>query len=69
MNPIIPQARGKIVPLLFFYKNIGLHCVVANVLDCDIVVSEFEHQSDYHIHFRTNTPEKGINPRYSKAIG
>ena len=29
--------------------------VVANVLDCDIVVSEFEHQSRYYVHFWTNT--------------
>ena len=35
-------------------------CVVANVLDCDIVVSEFELQSRYYVHFQTNTLSKGI---------
>ena len=28
---------------------------VVNVLDCDIVVSKFELQSRYYIHFCTNT--------------
>ncbi len=36
--------------------------VVANLLDCDIVVSEFKLQSCYYIHFRTNTLGKGMNP-------
>ena len=35
--------------------------VVANVLDCDIVVSEFALQSYYYIHFQTNTLEKYMN--------
>ena len=30
-------------------------CVVANVLDCDIVLSEFELKSRYYIHF-PNSP-------------
>ena len=30
-------------------------CVVANVLDCDIVVSGFKLQSCYYVHFWTNT--------------
>ena len=34
---------------------------VANVLDCKIVVSEFELQSLYYVHFRANNPEKGMN--------
>ena len=29
--------------------------IVAYVLDCDIIVSEFELQSCYYIHFWTNT--------------
>ena len=36
--------------------------VVAKVLDCDIIVNEFELQSHYYVHFRTNTVEKGMNP-------
>ena len=41
----------------------GPHGVVVNVLDCDIVVSEFELLSHYYIHFRTNnnTIGKGMN--------
>ena len=33
--------------------------VVANVLDCHIVVSEFE--LHYYVHFRTNTLRKDMN--------
>ena len=34
----------------------GNRCdAVANVLDSDILVSEFELQSRYYVHFRTNT--------------
>ena len=36
--------------------------VVVNVQDCDIVVSEFELNSHYYVHFRTNTLGKGMNP-------
>ena len=32
-----------------------LRGVVAKVLDCDIVVSEFEFRSCYHVQFRTNS--------------
>ena len=35
--------------------------LMANVLDCDIVVSEFEIQSLYYFHFRINTHGKDIN--------
>ena len=47
------------------YKRITLRLctrsVVANVLDCNTVVSEFEIQSHYYVHFWTNIPEKGMN--------
>ena len=43
-------------------------CVEANVLNCDIVVSEFELQSCYYVHFRTNALPKGINPPYPSAV-
>ena len=36
--------------------------VVSNVLDCDIVVSEFELNSRYYGHFRTNTLQKDMKP-------
>ena len=36
------------------------HGVMAKVLDCDIVVRMFEHQSHYYIHCQINTPGKGM---------
>ena len=42
---------------------------VANVLDCDNVVSEFELQSSYYIHFRIDTFGKGINPLLPMNMG
>ena len=35
--------------------------VVANVLDFDIVVIEFELQSHYYVHFQIHTVRKGMN--------
>ena len=35
--------------------------VAANVMDYDIVVSEFELRSRYYVHFRANIFGKGIN--------
>ena len=35
--------------------------VVANVLNCDLAVSEFELQSLCYAHFRTNTLGKDMN--------
>ena len=43
--------------------------VVANVLDCDIVGSEFELESHYHVHFQTNAPGKGMKPLIPSAMG
>ena len=34
---------------------------MANVLACDAVVSEFELQSRYYVHFQNNTLRKGMN--------
>ena len=36
--------------------------VVSNVVDWDISVIEFDLQSLYYDHFRTNTLVKGMNP-------
>ena len=45
-----------------FQSNTGLPCsVVANELDCDMVVSEFDLQSRDYVQFWTNTIGKGIN--------
>ena len=40
----------------------GLRGIVANVLDCGLEVNEFEFQSRYYVHFRTNNLGKGMNP-------
>ena len=56
--------------MLIIFENICLnhrcllgnpHDVVANVLNYDIVVSEFEIHSYFYIHFQTNTFDKGMN--------
>ena len=41
--------------------NENHHDVVANVLDCHSIVSEFEFQSRYYIHFLINILEKGMD--------
>ena len=33
---------------------------MAKVLNYDLEVNEFEFQSCYYVHFRTNTPGRGI---------
>ena len=38
------------------------HRVTVKSLNYEIVVSEFELQSRYYVHFRTNTIGKGMNP-------
>ena len=43
--------------------------VMVKALDCGIVISEFELQSYYNIHFRTNTLKKGMNPLYPPRYG
>ena len=43
--------------------------VMVEVLDCEIVVSEFELQSCSYVHFRINNLEKGMNPLILSAMG
>ena len=38
--------------------------VVANALDCDIMVNDVDLQSPHNIHFRTNTHDQVIEPPY-----
>ena len=45
------------------------HGVMVEAMDCGIVVSEFELQSRYYVHFRTNTLGKGMNPLILLAMG
>ena len=42
---------------------------MVNVLDCNIIVSEFELQSRYFVHFRTRTFQKGMNPLILPSMG
>ena len=42
---------------------------VVKVMDCGIVVSKFELQSCYYVHFRTNTLGKGMNCLIIPAMG
>ena len=39
------------------------------IMDCEIVVSEFVLQSRYYVHFRANTLGKGMNPLILPAMG
>ena len=43
--------------------------VIVKAMDGGIVVSEFDLQSRYYIHFRTNTFGKGMNLIIFPAIG
>ena len=50
----------------------GVGCtrgVMVKAMDCGIVVSEFEFQSLYHVHIRTNTLGKGMNSLILPAMG
>ena len=42
---------------------------MADVLDCDIIVSEIKLQSHYYIHFQTNTLGKGMNSIINPSMG
>ena len=52
--------------MIYFWYFLG---VVANMMDCDIVVSEFELQSRYYYHFLSNTLGKGMNLLIPQAMG
>ena len=41
----------------------------ANVLDYDSAASDFELQSRNYVYFRTNTPEKDMNPLIPPTMG
>ena len=43
--------------------------VMVKAMDCEIVVSEFELQLHYYIHFWTNTLGKGMNLLILPAMG
>ena len=41
---------------------------MVKALDCGIVVSEFELQLHYYVHFRTNTHGKDMKPLILQAM-
>ena len=47
----------------------GPRGVMVKAMDCGIVVSEFEFQLHYYVHFETNTLGKGMNPSYPTNYG
>ena len=42
---------------------------MANILDCDILASEFELKLRYYVQFWTNTLGKGMNPFILPSYG
>ena len=46
-----------------------LHSAMANILNCDILVSKFEVLSHNYAYFRTYTHDKGMNPLIPIAMG
>ena len=64
-----------LVCLVFLYCTLGFYLggcprgVMVKAMDCRIVVSEFELQSRYYVHFRANTLGKGMNLLILPAMG
>ena len=46
---------------VYFLVGGSTRDVVASVLPCDLIVSEFEFQSLHYLHFRTNISKKCMN--------
>ena len=62
LDPTIQSTRLKNVTSCATHPSFVPRGVVANVLDCDIVVSEFKLPSRNYVCFRTNTLGKVMNP-------
>ena len=64
---LLPLLKTPAGPLLKT-KGAGrcLHGVMVKAMECRIVVSEFELQLDYYVHFRTNILGEGMNPLSSQ---
>ena len=46
---------------MLIWTGMSLRGVLANLLDCDILVNELELQSHNDVYYRTNTLEKSVN--------
>ena len=70
---ILRKEEGKKLASMHRYEDSktggGPRGVMVKAMDCGIVVSEFELQSRYYVHFRANTLEKGMNPLFLPAMG
>ena len=53
--------RNNITYASQVYEKVNFRCVMANVLDCNIVVIEFEHQLYYYVYFWINILDKSLN--------
>ena len=68
---VLPSTRIANFTFIYVYKTkvvdpswrqqMSPRGLVANELDCDIVVTEFEFHSHFYVPFRTSTLEKGTN--------
>ena len=61
-----------VITFHMFYSANKSQCgegVMVKAMDCGIVVSEFEFQSRYYVHFRANTFGKGRNRLIIPAMG
>ena len=65
----IRQALSTVTPRFSDGSSKRNGGVMVNVIDCGIVVNEFEFQSRYYVHFRINTLGKGMNPLILPAMG
>ena len=45
------------------------HVVIVKALDCRIVVSEFDLNSRYYVHFQSKYPWKKYDPPYTPIYG
>ena len=62
--------NSSVLPVMLCASKVeSPRCVVANVLDCDVVVSKFEPQSHYYVHFRTMPLNKETKPIYKRNVG
>ena len=56
-------------PICLYIRRYSPRGALANALDCDIVVSEFELQSCYYVHFQINTLGKGMKSFFPLSMG
>ena len=72
-HPLCREVLLYTVEEIFVFITLGFsggpRGVMVKVMDCGIVVSEFELQSRYYVHFRANTLGKGMNPLILPAMG